>query len=750
MTKEQQAALDLLYNTYSPLGYDIASIAGIAGNGLVESGLNPDSVSASNTYHGAWQNHKNIRKAIESMYGDYSMNSQMKFIDDWNNRADNIMKGNYSAYTSTNAGKYKKGGYKTARDAADAFMRYYERPVIMKDGKVVGYQKANERYANAEAAYKYLYDKYGSPEITEYNLPDGGKRMIFKPRQVDVQQSDAVAVQKPTVITPVKRAQPIVQVQKTLPETVITGRRIQPLSSQFSAELPSLDDMFDLGGPEDQFKQYVADALGVPNMHLNMPSFKKGKPDLSKELDNPASYTVTRGDSLSKIAKQYTGDPMRYMEIARLNEIANPDLIQEGSNLLIPQNWLTKTIEKDLPEIVVTGRKYKNQLKRLAPPQKADIPELTNSVYVSPLHNSTSTIEQLNSPGLFQTAYNKVASKFGDIVDTLEENKGDVEGLLQTAWNGVAKHFTQDPEVKTKKLTLSPVVKKQKDVLDESFAKASRVNGDTLTWDVAPIDKTGNKYYIESSYPITDDMRFGARNRGEYRDLDSNNAPLTTYNPIYKYEDYVKGVDYNGKKYTALDKDGEGHQNHFMGFDSNGKFKIGPLSEFGPGDTLTQVYYKDIIDIPRDGNGNIIYKEDIPNNPGRFQPVVNVYDEGVYDQNGVVQQGKRGYGVITTMTQKRSLNGNYGNVSGGRVLLVAGNEKRIVEGTINHVIQEIEMMKRNHKGKLIRYYELDNGSYNRGLRTRNGENISAQDLVDYDRQNTRAAKGGHFMYIRNR
>jgi len=95
-------------------------------------------------------------------------------------------------------------------------------------------------------------------------------------------------------------------------------------------------------------------------MHLKMPSFKKGKPDLSKELDNPASYTVTRGDSLSKIAKQYTGDPMRYMEIARLNEIANPDLIQEGSNLLIPQNWLTKTIEKDLPEIVVTGRKYKN------------------------------------------------------------------------------------------------------------------------------------------------------------------------------------------------------------------------------------------------------------------------------------------------------------------------------------------------------------------------------------------------------
>ena len=101
------------------------------------------------------------------------------------------------------------------------------------------------------------------------------------------------------------------------------------------------------------------------------------------------------------------------------------------------------------------------------------------------------------------------------------------------------------------------------------------------------------------------------------------------------------------------------------------------------------------------------------------------------------------------MSKKRSLDGSYGNVSGGRVLLKADNETRIVSGSIDHVIQELELMQKNHKGKPVRYYQLDNGSYNRGLRTRNGKNISEQDLRDYDKQNTTAAGGGHFMYIRN-
>lgn len=48
------------------------------------------------------------------------------------------------------------------------------------------------------------------------------------------------------------------------------------------------------------------------------------------------TYTVERGDSLSKIAKQFYGNGNDYMRIAQANNIANPDLIHPGQVLVIP------------------------------------------------------------------------------------------------------------------------------------------------------------------------------------------------------------------------------------------------------------------------------------------------------------------------------------------------------------------------------------------------------------------------------
>jgi len=50
-------------------------------------------------------------------------------------------------------------------------------------------------------------------------------------------------------------------------------------------------------------------------------------------------YTVQAGDSLSKIAKQYYGNAMKYPEIFEANRevIKNPDLIYPGQKLRIPK-----------------------------------------------------------------------------------------------------------------------------------------------------------------------------------------------------------------------------------------------------------------------------------------------------------------------------------------------------------------------------------------------------------------------------
>ena len=457
-------------------------------------------------------------------------------------------------------------------------------------------------------------------------------------------------------------------------------------------------------------------------------------------------YKIKKGDSLSKIAQQYTGNALRYNELAKLNGIENPDKIEIGQNIVIPKQFLDTIKDTNLQEIVVTGdkNKLKNKLEnrnRLQNELDSKLKALTkrhvetpSTLRVQRIHNRSRSLEELNKP-------NFIERKIQDVKDVINES-GNISDFFQTAWNGVSKNFVEDKKVTTKKRDIkinnnsSNNKIKDNTVLDENFAKEIRNGTDTLTWDRVPMDKTGNKYYIQESYPITKNMRFGARNRGDYTPLNSNNAPLTTYRPLVKYENNKTGA-----------VDGEGHENHFYGFDKEGKFKVGPLSEFGPGDTMTQAFYFDVVKVKRDKSGNIVYKED-RNNPGRFQPVVEGYDENTYDKDGKLQRGKYKESTITTMSKKRSLDGSYGNVSGGRVLLKADNETRIVSGSIDHVIQELELMQKNHKGKPVRYYQLDNGSYNRGLRTRNGKNISEQDLRDYDKQNTTAAGGGHFMYIR--
>ncbi len=47
-------------------------------------------------------------------------------------------------------------------------------------------------------------------------------------------------------------------------------------------------------------------------------------------------YTVVRGDTLWGIAKRYYGNGSRYPEIAKANNIKNPDIIHVGQVLLIP------------------------------------------------------------------------------------------------------------------------------------------------------------------------------------------------------------------------------------------------------------------------------------------------------------------------------------------------------------------------------------------------------------------------------
>jgi nucleoid-associated protein YgaU len=67
--------------------------------------------------------------------------------------------------------------------------------------------------------------------------------------------------------------------------------------------------------------------------------------DISADIQvaNPSYYamhTVEKGESLSKIAKHYYGDLMKYKQIfdANRNQLDNPDQIEVGQVLIIPND----------------------------------------------------------------------------------------------------------------------------------------------------------------------------------------------------------------------------------------------------------------------------------------------------------------------------------------------------------------------------------------------------------------------------
>jgi nucleoid-associated protein YgaU len=65
------------------------------------------------------------------------------------------------------------------------------------------------------------------------------------------------------------------------------------------------------------------------------PHFTDLKHDIEFRQDNQ-TYTVQPGDNLSKISKRYYGDANKYPVIAQANNLADPDKIKVGQELVIP------------------------------------------------------------------------------------------------------------------------------------------------------------------------------------------------------------------------------------------------------------------------------------------------------------------------------------------------------------------------------------------------------------------------------
>lgn len=93
-----------------------------------------------------------------------------------------------------------------------------------------------------------------------------------------------------------------------------------------------------------KIKGIVEYQLGKNRYWNKIKSFSDWKNEVSANIsvekdDIYGMYEVKSGDSLSKIAKEFYGNPMQYKEIFEMNTdiLTNPDLIKVGQVLKMPK-----------------------------------------------------------------------------------------------------------------------------------------------------------------------------------------------------------------------------------------------------------------------------------------------------------------------------------------------------------------------------------------------------------------------------
>lgn len=240
-----------------------------------------------------------------------------------------------------------------------------------------------------------------------------------------------------------------------------------------------------------------------------------------------------------------------------------------------------------------------------------------------------------------------------------------------------------------------------------------------ITGDTIQVPKNNRRYIIPEALDVSS-LTFKHRNRGDYTPIESEAAIITVFNPFVSYEQRNR---YKSSK-------------TFIGYNSKtGELKAGDISQFGPGDYLTPSYSNDFTGFAKDSSGNLIYKNDAAHdNASRSVPVM------------ITPDGKKGsLNILTDLDTKGNQKGKvYGNVAGGRVLVKVGDEFRLLSGSIENIYKQFEEMKKRNHATYGTFYALDNGTYNRGLRTYDKKFTSA-DLKNYDDQHQ--GGGGNFLYI---
>lgn len=298
---------------------------------------------------------------------------------------------------------------------------------------------------------------------------------------------------------------------------------------------------------------------------------------------------------------------------------------------------------------------------------------------------------KVKNPGDAGTVWNKILD-------------GEFSTAFNIAYNGIQRAYE-------KRVGNDPIsnfqIPGQADTSTKYAIRPGTFTGDTI--------KTFNQRVSPQQYIIPESIdvneyTFGYRNRGNYNPINTEAAAITAFRNFKPF----------GKHDTRFKT--------YIGIDKNGNLKAGDISQFSQGDYLSGTYSNEIASFMKDSKGNIVMTKSLKN-PLQNQPAYIIWD------NGKLVKKPTGQAINILVRKDDPVGNQYGNVTGGRVLVRVGNELRLLSGSVKDIDRQFEEMKKRNKTDHGTFYTLDNGSFNRGFRTYNRV-LTSKDLRKYDQLNS--------------
>lgn len=264
---------------------------------------------------------------------------------------------------------------------------------------------------------------------------------------------------------------------------------------------------------------------------------------------------------------------------------------------------------------------------------------------------------------------------------------------------------------------------------DKKSEYPAKITGDTIMY-TGPSNMGGRRYYLPQSIDLSS-VKGGYRNRGDYRDIETQGLVLPTMHEFYRFGDL------NQETIKLLQSNDSNNLKGLIGVDKEGNIKVGRFGDFNEDDVVSVVAYDNIRGFNKNSDGTIKWapRSDKWSDKYVFTETTSINPITGKDETGSVNVG----GSRANPTDKA-----YGFLNGGHVVIKAGDEVRLISGSVSDIDKEIEKMKIRNNVDNVEFFMLDNGTYNLGLRTTDGV-LKASDLKRYDNQNT---GGGHGIYLK--